>query len=249
VAPSGGLRDTRRGGSAARCGSTASCRLPLVGAKVHRTFGRPPSPFRNLDRDAGADRTRRHEALCGSLRRAATRSNRGPARENGAVEGPHGHPKRAIADALPARAARPSSRTSTPTAAAQAGSSGVATPGSAPAHRGRARRAAPAAPRTARRPSSPSPRRAASPCARVSGRSCVDGGAGPCRAWRHGRWRSPRSCRTRRSGGHAAPPSAGRPESGPPPIGATRSVRSITPRAAAGPAVPAPGIATSRSKP
>ena len=56
--------------------------------------------FRNLDRDAGADWTRRYEALCGHYGMAATRNNRGLAHENGAIEGPHGHLKRAVADAL-----------------------------------------------------------------------------------------------------------------------------------------------------
>lgn len=56
--------------------------------------------FRNLDREAGADWTRRYEVLCGHYGMAATRNNRGLAHENGAIEGPHGHLKRAIADAL-----------------------------------------------------------------------------------------------------------------------------------------------------
>lgn len=60
--------------------------------------------FRNLDREAGADWTRRYEALCGHYGMAATRNNRGLAHENGAIEGPHGHLKRAIADALLLRA-------------------------------------------------------------------------------------------------------------------------------------------------
>ena len=59
--------------------------------------------FRNLDREAGADWTRRYEALCGHYGMAATRNNRGLAHENGAIEGPHGHLKRAIADALALR--------------------------------------------------------------------------------------------------------------------------------------------------
>lgn len=56
--------------------------------------------FRNLDHEAGVDWTRRYEALCGHYGMAATRNNRGLAHENGAIEGPHGHLKRAIADAL-----------------------------------------------------------------------------------------------------------------------------------------------------
>ena len=49
-----------------------------------------------------------HEALCGHYGMAATRNRRGLAHENGAIEGPHGHLKRAIADALRlARLGRP----------------------------------------------------------------------------------------------------------------------------------------------
>ena len=41
-----------------------------------------------------------YEALCAHYRMAPTRNNAGLAHENGAIEGPHGHLKRAIADAL-----------------------------------------------------------------------------------------------------------------------------------------------------
>ena len=56
--------------------------------------------FRNLDKDARADLTRRYEELCGHYGMTATRNNTGIAHENGAIEGPHGHLKRAIHDAL-----------------------------------------------------------------------------------------------------------------------------------------------------
>ena len=56
--------------------------------------------FRNLDRDAAEDQTRRYEALCGHYGMQATRNNLGVAHENGAVESQHGHLKRAIAQAL-----------------------------------------------------------------------------------------------------------------------------------------------------
>jgi len=56
--------------------------------------------FRNLDKDARADLTRRYEALCGHYGMTATRNNAGIAHENGSIEGPHGHLKRAINDAL-----------------------------------------------------------------------------------------------------------------------------------------------------
>lgn len=56
--------------------------------------------FRNLDREAQDDMTRRYEDLCRHYGMTATRNNAGIAHENGSIEGPHGHLKRAIADAL-----------------------------------------------------------------------------------------------------------------------------------------------------
>lgn len=56
--------------------------------------------FRNLERDAATDWTARYEALCTHYAMVPSRNNRGVAHENGAIEGPHGHLKRAIADAL-----------------------------------------------------------------------------------------------------------------------------------------------------
>ena len=56
--------------------------------------------FRNLERDADIDWTKRYEALCTHYAMTPSRNNRGVAHENGAIEGPHGHLKRAIADAL-----------------------------------------------------------------------------------------------------------------------------------------------------
>ena len=56
--------------------------------------------FRNLDKDARNDLTRRYEGLCGDYGMTPTRNNPGMAHENGAIEGPHGHLKRAIRDAL-----------------------------------------------------------------------------------------------------------------------------------------------------
>jgi hypothetical protein len=56
--------------------------------------------FRNLDRDAAEDQTRRYEALCAHYGMQATRNNSGLAHENGAIESRHGHLKRAIAQAL-----------------------------------------------------------------------------------------------------------------------------------------------------
>ena len=51
--------------------------------------------FRNLDRDARDDMTRRYEDLCTHYGMTATRNNAGIAHENGSIEGPHGHLKRA----------------------------------------------------------------------------------------------------------------------------------------------------------
>ncbi len=56
--------------------------------------------FRNLDKDASADLTRRYEDLCRHYAMTPTRNNCGIAHENGSIEGPHGHLKRAIQDAL-----------------------------------------------------------------------------------------------------------------------------------------------------
>ena len=60
----------------------------------------PSAAFRNLDRDAAEDQTRRYEALCAHYRMTATRNNLGVAHENGAIESQHGHLKRAVGQAL-----------------------------------------------------------------------------------------------------------------------------------------------------
>jgi hypothetical protein len=62
--------------------------------------------FRNLDRDAQEDVTRRYEALCAHYRMTPTRNNPGLAHENGAIESPHGHLKQAVADGLLLRGSR-----------------------------------------------------------------------------------------------------------------------------------------------
>jgi transposase InsO family protein len=56
--------------------------------------------FRNLDRQAREDLTKRYDALCAHYGMEPTRNNRGLAHENGAIESPHGHLKSAIRDAL-----------------------------------------------------------------------------------------------------------------------------------------------------
>lgn len=62
--------------------------------------------FRNLDKDARADLTRRYEELVAHYGMTATRNNAGVAHENGSIEGPHGHLKRTINDALLMRGSR-----------------------------------------------------------------------------------------------------------------------------------------------
>ena len=62
--------------------------------------------FRDLDRDAQEDVTRRYEGLCAHYRMTPTRNNPGQAHENGAIESPHGHLKQALADALLLRGSR-----------------------------------------------------------------------------------------------------------------------------------------------
>jgi len=56
--------------------------------------------FRNLDRNARADLTRRYEGLCSHYGMTPTRNNAGIAHENGSIEAAHGPLKRAIEDAL-----------------------------------------------------------------------------------------------------------------------------------------------------
>ncbi len=72
----------------------------LGGAPVEHRSDSLSAAFRNLDRDAAADQTRRYEALCAHYGMAATRNNPGVAHENGAIESQHGHLKRAAAQAL-----------------------------------------------------------------------------------------------------------------------------------------------------
>src|SRR5690606_13620872 len=62
--------------------------------------------FRNLDREARDDVTRRYEALCAHYGMTPSRSNPGAAHENGSIESAHGHLKSAIGDALLLRGSR-----------------------------------------------------------------------------------------------------------------------------------------------
>jgi hypothetical protein len=71
----------------------------------HRT-DRLSAAFRNLTREAREDLTRRYEALVEHYDMEPTRNNPGIAHENGAIESPHGHLKKAISDALLLRNSR-----------------------------------------------------------------------------------------------------------------------------------------------
>jgi hypothetical protein len=62
--------------------------------------------FKNLDRAAQDDLTSRYDALCRHYGMEPSRNNPGIAHENGSIEGPHGHLKRAIDDALLLRGSR-----------------------------------------------------------------------------------------------------------------------------------------------
>lgn len=62
--------------------------------------------FKNLDRSAEADLTERVDALCRHYGMTPSRNTKGVAHENGSIEGPHGHLKRAIEDALIMRGSR-----------------------------------------------------------------------------------------------------------------------------------------------
>jgi hypothetical protein len=67
--------------------------------REHRTDSLSAA-YRNLAADDQADLTERYEQLCTHYGMVATRNNRGLGHENGAVESPHGHLKRRIAQAL-----------------------------------------------------------------------------------------------------------------------------------------------------
>jgi hypothetical protein len=62
--------------------------------------------FRNLDRDAQEDLTRRYQDLMRHYDLIPSRNNLGVAHENGTIESAHGHLKRALEDALLLRGSR-----------------------------------------------------------------------------------------------------------------------------------------------
>jgi hypothetical protein len=67
--------------------------------REHRTDSLSAA-YKNLTADEQSDLTERYESLCGHYGMHPTRNNRGASHENGAVESPHGHLKRRIAQAL-----------------------------------------------------------------------------------------------------------------------------------------------------
>lgn len=72
----------------------------LGGAPMEHRSDSLSAAFRNLDRAAKDDLTRRYDDLCTHYRMTPTRNNRGIAHENGSIESPHGHLKKSIGDAL-----------------------------------------------------------------------------------------------------------------------------------------------------
>ncbi len=78
----------------------------LGGAPEQHRSDSLSAAFRNLDRDAQEDLTRRYEALCAHYKMTPTRNNPGVSHENGSIESAHGHLKRALADALLLRGSR-----------------------------------------------------------------------------------------------------------------------------------------------
>jgi hypothetical protein len=78
----------------------------LGGAPKEHRSDSLSAAFRNLDREAKDDITRRYDDLCAHYRMVPSRNNRGIAHENGAIESAHGHLKKAIEDALLLRGSR-----------------------------------------------------------------------------------------------------------------------------------------------
>jgi len=73
--------------------------------REHRTDSLSAA-FKNLDRTTQDDLTRRYDELCTHYGMTPSRNNPGIAHENGSIEGPHGHLKHALRDALLLRGSR-----------------------------------------------------------------------------------------------------------------------------------------------
>ena len=78
----------------------------LGGAPSEHRSDSLSAAFRNLDRDAQDDLTRRYDDLCAHYGMAPSRNNTGVAHENGSIESSHGHLKRGLEDALLLRGSR-----------------------------------------------------------------------------------------------------------------------------------------------
>lgn len=78
----------------------------LGGAPAEHRTDSLSAAFKNLDRAAQDDLTRRYDALCRHYGMTPSRNNPGVAHENGSIEGPHGHLKQALGDALLLRGSR-----------------------------------------------------------------------------------------------------------------------------------------------
>jgi hypothetical protein len=72
----------------------------LGGSPLEHRSDSLSAAFRNLDKEAREDLTRRYDALCLHYGMQPTRNNRGVAHENGSIESSHGHFKKAVKDAL-----------------------------------------------------------------------------------------------------------------------------------------------------
>lgn len=78
----------------------------LGGAPLEHRSDSLSAAFRNLDSDAQQDLTRRYQDLMRHYAMTPSRNNPGIAHENGSIESPHGHLKKALEDALLLRGAR-----------------------------------------------------------------------------------------------------------------------------------------------
>lgn len=78
----------------------------LGGAPLEHRSDSLSAAFRNLERDALEDQTRRYAALCTHYGMTPTRNNTGVAHENGTIEASHAHLKVALDQALLLRGSR-----------------------------------------------------------------------------------------------------------------------------------------------
>jgi hypothetical protein len=80
--------------------------LALGGVPLEHRSDSLSAAFRNLDRDAQEDLTQRYQGLMRHYAMTPSRNNPGVAHENGSIESPHGHLKKALEDALLLRGSR-----------------------------------------------------------------------------------------------------------------------------------------------